>query len=272
MNDNEPTASSVAEIDTSVAHSARIYDYWLGGKDNFAADRAVGAAMTEAIPDLPYMAKENRRFLARAVRFLVGEVGIRQFLDIGTGLPAAGAVHEIAQSIAPETRVVYADNDPIVLTHARALMTGSTSGQTAYLRADLRKPKTILEHPELSATLDLNRPVALTLVAILMLLDDADKPAECVANLADALPSGSHLVITHPTQDFNPRAMAHAVTAANQGNVTLVPRTRDEITAIFPGWEWVQPGLVPVKAWHPDDGPPAQPESAFYWAGIARKP
>ncbi len=264
-------APAFGEIDTTVAHSARIYDYWLGGKDNFAADRAVGAAMTRAIPDLPAMARHNRRFLARAVHYLVTQAGIRQFLDIGTGLPAAGAIHDIAAELDPRARVVYVDNDPIVLAHARALMAGASPEQTAYLHADLRQPEQILEHPELRATLDLSEPVALSVVAILMLLDDSDRPHDHLRTLTDSLAPGSHLALTHPTQDFNPHAVARAVAAANDGNVTLVPRTHEEVSRFFGDWSLVDPGVVPVKAWRPDDGAPTEPESAYYWAGIARR-
>ena len=186
-------------------HSARIYDYWLGGKDNFAVDRAVGEAMIQAIPGMRYMAGENRKFVHRAARDLVAKEGIRQFLDIGTGIPTRPNLHEIAQQIAPETRVVYVDNDPIVLVHARALMISTTEGRSEYISADIRDPQSILNEPVLATTLDLTEPVGLTLIAILMLLADADDPWAKVAELRDAMPSGSCLAITHPTADFNAR-------------------------------------------------------------------
>ncbi|GAA0663008.1 SAM-dependent methyltransferase [Kitasatospora atroaurantiaca] len=260
------------EIDTTVAHSARMYDYWLGGKTHFPPDRALGEAFERAIPSIRTMAQENRRFLGRAVRHLVREAGIRQFLDIGTGIPTGGNTHEIAQAEAPGSRVVYVDNDPIVLAHARALMVSGDQGKTSYIHADLREPEKILDHPSLVGTLDLTQPVGLMLVAILMLLGDEDDPKSKVATLLDALPSGSHVVVTHPSADFNPEAMGAVVTAAKQGHMTLVPRSRDEVAAFFGDWELIEPGVAPVMAWHPEGAPPADPEAAYYWAGIARKP
>src|SRR4051812_881284 len=185
-------------VNINVPHSARIYDYWLGGKDNFAADRAVGEAIIQAIPGMRYMAGENRKFVHRAARDLVAKEGIRQFLDIGTGIPTRPNLHEVAQQIAPEARVVYVDNDPIVLVHARALMISTEAGRSEYISADIRHPRSILTEPVLSETLDLSQPVGLTLIAILMLLTDADDPWSLVAELRDAMPSGSVLAITHP--------------------------------------------------------------------------
>lgn len=265
------TESAPSGVDTSVPHSARIYDWWLGGKDNFAVDRATAAAMLEAIPTLRMMAAENRRFVHRAARYLVEEAGIRQFLDIGTGIPTRPNLHEIAQQIAPETRVVYVDNDPIVLAHARALMISGPAGRSEYIHADLRQPERILAEVAKRGTLDLEQPVALTLIAILMLIGDADDPAGLVRVLADALPSGSHLAITHPTPDFNPAAVAAAVQAATGNGMTLVARPRAEVERFFDGWELVEPGLVPVPAWRPDGDPPADPEAVYYWCGVARK-
>ncbi|SIQ75826.1 S-adenosyl methyltransferase [Micromonospora avicenniae] len=259
-------------VDASVPHSARVYDWWLGGKDNFAADRAMGAALIEAIPTLRTMAKENRRFVHRVARYLVGEAGIRQFVDIGTGIPTRPNLHEVAQAVAPETRVVYVDNDPIVLAHARALMVSRPEGRSEYIHADLREPEKILSDARLTETLDLDRPVALTLIAVLMLLRDSDDPAGKLRALMDAVPSGSYLAITHPTGDFNPAEMNAAVAAASQGGMTLVPRTRDEVERLFGGWELVEPGIAPVMAWRPEDGQPADPHAAYYWAGLARKP
>jgi hypothetical protein len=258
-------------IDTSVPHSARMYDWWLGGKDNFAADRAMGEMFVQAIPSIRTMARENREFMHRATRYLAREAGIRQFLDIGTGIPTRPNLHETAQEIAAETRVVYVDNDPIVLAHARALMTPGEQGATEYIDADIREPERILASEEVTGTLDLNRPVGLMLVAILMLLRDDEDPWGKVRTLMDALPSGSHLAITHPTQDFDPEAMAAVVAAEGQGNMTLVPRRRDEVARFFDGWELVEPGVVPVMAWRPDTAP-ADPKAAYYWAGVARKP
>ncbi|MGP3952920.1 SAM-dependent methyltransferase [Streptomyces sp. 7N604] len=262
-------------IDTSVPHSARMYDYWLGGSSNFAADRALGQAFEQAIPSIRTMARENRRFLGRAVRSMA-EAGIRQFLDIGTGIPAAGDTHSVTEIIAPDSRVVCVDNDPIVhahaQAHARTRMTDGEQPRTVYLQADLRHPDQILEAPALKAALDLDRPVGLLLVAILMLLGDEDDPWASTATLFDALPPGSQVAISHPSQDFNPSAMAEVVRAAEQGHMTLVPRDRGQVERFFGDWGLVAPGVVPVMSWHPEDDRPTDPNAAYYWAGVARKP
>jgi S-adenosyl methyltransferase len=270
---NGPPTAEVAPpgININVPHSARIYDYWLGGKDNFAVDRAVGEAMIAAIPGMRFMAGENRKFVHRAARDLVAKEGIRQFLDIGTGIPTRPNLHEIAQQIAPETRVVYVDNDPIVLVHARALMISSEAGRSEYVSADIRDAQSIITEPVLSETLDLTKPVGLTLIAILMLLSDEDDPWGKVADLRDALPSGSIVALTHPTADFAPDEVNQAVAAATGAGMTLVPRTKDEVQRFFGDWEMLEPGLVPVSAWRPDE-PAEKPELAYYWAGVARKP
>ena len=266
-----PAEMASAGVNTNVPHSARIYDYWLGGKDNFAVDRAVGEAMIQAIPGMRYMAGENRKFVHRVARDLVTDEGIRQFLDIGTGIPTRPNLHEIAQRIAPETRVVYVDNDPIVLVHARALMISTKEGRSEYIAADMRNPESILTEPVLADTLDLTEPVGLTLIAILMLLSDDDDPWSIVAALRDAMPSGSCLAITHPTADFNRAEMDQAVAAATGAGMTLVAREKDEVQRFFGDWEMLEPGLVPVSAWRPDK-PADRPEAAYYWAGVARKP
>lgn len=274
----------VPNIDVSVPHPARVYDSWLGGKDNYAADRALADAIAQQIPTISTMARANRAFLGRAVRYLVAEAGIRQFLDIGTGIPTAGNTHEVAQAVDPTARVLYVDNDPIVLAHARALMTSTPQGRTDYIQADLHDPRAILADPAVAATLDLDEPVALMLVAVLMYFRDSDDPQGIVATLLDALPAGSHLVISHPTADFNPDAMAGVVVAAEHGGIPFVPRSRAETAALFGGSELVEPGVVPVLAWRPEahrpegvaPGPgadtPVDPHSAYYWAGIGRKP
>jgi hypothetical protein len=260
------------DINTDVAHPARVYDYWLGGKDNFPADRALAEHIMEAIPTMRTMAAANRAFLSRAVRYLAEEAGIRQFLDIGTGIPTSPNVHEVAQAVAPDSRVVYVDNDPIVLAHARALLTSQEAGETSFIGADLQQPKSILDHPTLTSTLDLSQPVAVMLVAVLMYFRDTDNPNpfEMVATLLDAMPSGSYLAITHPTADFNAEAMGGAVAAAERSGVTLVPRNQAETEEFFAGLEVVDPGVTPVLSWRPDE-PPDDPRSAYYWAGIARK-
>jgi hypothetical protein len=185
-----------AGVDVSRPHSARMYDYWLGGKDNFAADRAMGDAFVQAIPTIRVMAAENRAFLHRVVRYLTEQAGVRQYLDIGTGIPTSPNLHEVAQGIAPQSRAVYVDNDPIVLAHARALMISSAEGRSEYIHADLHEPRKILTDPTLTDTLDLNRPVGLMLIAILMLLRDEDDPWGLVRTLMDALPSGSYLALS----------------------------------------------------------------------------
>jgi hypothetical protein len=261
------------DINTNVAHPARVYDYWLGGKDNFPADRALAELMIQAIPNMRGLAAANRAFLRRAVRYLAEEAGVRQFLDIGTGIPTSPNVHEVAQAAAPDTRVVYVDNDPIVLAHARALLTSQDAGETAFILADLREPRSILDHPALTATLDLSQPVAVLLVAVLMYFRDTDRPNpfEMVAAVLEPMPSGSYLAVTHPTPDFNPEETAKAVAAAEAAGITLVPRTQAEIEGFFTDLAVVDPGVVPVLSWRPDE-PPADPRSAYYWAGVARKP
>jgi hypothetical protein len=261
------------EINTNVAHPARVYDYWLGGKDNFPADRALAELMIQAIPNMRAMAAANRAFLGRAVRYLAEEAGVRQFLDIGTGIPTSPNVHEVAQAAAPETRVVYVDNDPIVLAHARALLTSQDAGETAFILADLREPKSVLDHPTLMSTLDLSQPVAVLAVAVLMYFRDTDdpNPFEMVSTLLEPMPSGSYLAVTHPTPDFNPEETAKAVAAAEQAGVTLVPRSQADVEGFFTGLELVDPGVTPVLSWRPDQ-PPADPTIAYYWAGVARKP
>lgn len=259
-------------IDTSVAHSARMYDYWLNGKTNFAPDRSMSDAFQRTIPSIRTMAQENRSFLGRAVRYLTEEVGLRQFLDVGTGIPTQGNTHQVAQLTAPQTQVVYVDNDPIVLAHARALMDTASTGRTNYVHADLREPERLLSDDTLAETLDLSQPVGLMLVAILMLLEDDEEPWARVRTLLDALPSGSHVAITHPSQDFDPPAVAEITAAARQGGMTLVPRERDEVLRLFGGWELVEPGLVPVTQWRPEADTNSDPNAAYYYAGVARKP
>ncbi|MFJ6211754.1 SAM-dependent methyltransferase [Streptomyces sp. NPDC092296] len=260
------------DLRTDRPHSARMYDYWLGGKTNFDPDRALGEMFERQIPGIRSMARENRRFLGRAVRYLAAEGGIRQFLDIGTGIPTEGNTHEVAQAVAPESRVVYVDNDPIVLAHARALMADGEHGRTAYIDADLRDPGAILAHPELTGTLDLSQPVGLTLVAVLMLIADRDDPWGLVRQLLDALAPGSYIAVSHPGSDFDPAAMRQIADAAGHDGMTLVPRTQEEVARFFGDWELVDPGVVPVMGWRPDGEPPADPAAAYYWSGVARKP
>jgi hypothetical protein len=260
-------------INADVAHPARVYDYFLGGKDNFAADRVLGDALCAQVPAAAYSALANRAFLGRAVRYLVKERGIRQFLDVGTGIPSAGNTHEVAQALAPDTRVLYVDNDPVVLAHARALMSSHPDGATAFIQADAREPGKILADPALRETLDLAEPVALMLVSVLPFFKDEEDPQGIVSTLLGALPSGSYLTISHITADFvRPAQAAGAVAAGRQSGVTYVPRTQGEIAAFFSGLDLVEPGVVPLLAWRPDDGEPADPHAASAYAGMAAKP
>ncbi|HWG02358.1 MAG TPA: SAM-dependent methyltransferase [Trebonia sp.] len=261
------------EIDTSKPHSARMYDYYLGGKDNFAADREAAERVLAGMPTARTFARENRAFMTRAVRFLAGEAGIRQFLDIGTGLPAGNNVHEAAQSVAPESRIVYADNDPLVLTHARALLTSSPEGQTAYIQADLRDPSLILSNASTREVLDFGQPIALLLVAVLHFIPDDDKPAEIMKTLVDALPSGSYLVASHLTGEHDRASMEAADQAYREARVRGQARDSDEFARLaFAGLELVPPGVSLVSEWRPTDhAPRPTPAEVNCYGGVARK-
>jgi len=261
------------ELNTGVAHTARVYNYWLGGRENFAADRVLGDAMIAAMPSTRFAARANRAFLGRAVRFLAAEAGIRQFLDIGCGIPAAGNTHEVAQAAALDSRVVYVDNDPIVLAHANALMKDGAADATAFIQADLHEPDQILANPLLRRTLDLNKPVALMLVAVVHFFTDAENPPGIASTLLDALPSGSYLTISHLTADFlDPEQAAAGRAAGQRSGVTYVPRAQAEVAAFFTGLDLVDPGVVPILTWHPDGGVPADPLAAHSYAAMGRKP
>ncbi|MDG6104097.1 SAM-dependent methyltransferase [Dactylosporangium aurantiacum] len=241
-----------SRIDTTVPHPARRYSYWLGGKDHFAADRESGDAIAARFPAVVALARANRAFLGRSVRFLA-ESGVRQFLDLGTGLPAPDNTHEVAQRVAPEARVVYVDNDPIVMVHARALLQGDPRGKTAYLEADVRDPDAILTHPSLLETLDLTQPVGVLLVTTLHFVHDDEQVAAIVRRLLDAVPSGSYLVITHGTMDFS---TAEGVAAYEKmfaaGGTDVRARPKSTVEQYFAGLEIVAPGIVPVGDWRPD--------------------
>ena len=253
-----------------------MYDYLLGGKDNFAADREAIGALLKAVPNARTGARENRAFLGRAVRYLVAEAGVRQFLDIGSGLPTANNVHEVAQAIAPETRVAYVDNDPIVMAHARALLTSHPDGKTAYIHADLHDPDAILKHPSVRGTLDFGQPIALVLMAVLHFFPAQDNPAGIVATLLAALPPGSYLVASHVTADYNdPASAADGVQAVQRAGVPILTRTADEFADLaLAGLELVPPGLVPVSEWRPDtkSGLLPQPAEVAYYGAVAVKP
>jgi O-methyltransferase involved in polyketide biosynthesis len=255
-----------AGIDATVPTAARMYDYWLGGHDNFAADRIAALKVAETSPEVPLVAKANRAFLGRAVRYLAGEAGIRQFLDLGTGLPTKANVHQVAQAIAPDAHVVYVDNDPMVLAHARALKTGDG---TAVIHADLRDPDTILNHPETRRLIDFSQPLAILFVAVLHYVPDPDAH-DAVAAYASAAAPGSHLVLTHVTGGADPPAPAvgRAVFARSANPVT--PRTEERVLAFFDGLEILEPGLVPVQQWRPEEHAPAGPDKSWLIGGIAR--
>jgi hypothetical protein len=256
-------------FDTSVAHIARVYDYWLGGKDNYAADRAAGEAALQAYPDLVSSVRANRAFLARVVRYLAAEAGIRQFLDIGTGIPTANNTHEVAQSVAPESRVVYVDNDPIVLSHARALLTSNPVGSTDYIDADLRDTDRILA--EAARTLDFSRPVAVMLIAILHLIGDEDDPAAIVARVLDAVPPGSYLAISHVASDIEPEKMAEMRERLNRMvSQKGTYRTHAEVARFFDGLEMIPPGVTRIQEWRPAAELDAKRPAAM-WGGIGLK-
>ena len=263
-------AGKPAEIDTSVAHPARVYDYWLGGKDNFTADREAGDRVLAATPGLRERVRANRAFLVRAVRYLAAEAGIRQFLDIGTGIPSANNTHEVAQQTAPNSRIVYVDNDPIVLTHARALLAGGPMGSIQYIDGDVRDVASITRAA--ARTLDSTQPTALLLLGILHLIQDAEGPYEIVARLMDALPSGSYLAISHPASDIHP-GQAEAQRRYNERVSTpQTLRTRAEVSRFFEGLDLVPPGLVYVHTWRPGPDDIVPPDGVSAYGGVARKP
>jgi len=257
-------------FDTSVAHCARVYDYWLGGKDNFAADRAAAQQAIRDCPEIVPTARANRGFLVRTVRFLAAEAGIRQFLDIGTGIPTENNTHDVAQAVAPDSRVVYVDNDPLVLAHARALLASHPDGATAYLEADLRDPQRILD---LAAdVLDFRRPVAVLLLATVHHIDDEDDPHEIVTTLMNGVPPGSYLALSHPASDIGSEAAAKMAQNLNKIMAEkITARDRPTVARFFDGLEPVPPGLVRVSDWRPPAGSDASFPAAI-WAAVARKP
>ncbi|MHA6759278.1 SAM-dependent methyltransferase [Streptacidiphilus sp. PAMC 29251] len=260
------------ELNTGVAHPSRVYDFLLGGKDNFPADRAAGEAMLALGDEARTAARANRAALQRAVRHVAG-LGIDQFLDIGTGIPTAGNTHQVAQQVNPDARVVYVDNDPIVLAHARALMSGKGHGATKVLQADLREVEAILDSEEVKALIDFTRPVALLLVAVLHFIPDGDDPHGIVARLLKALPSGSFLVLTHGTSDvLTEEEKAKVDSAYSKVSSMLQLRTRGDIARFFTGLDLVEPGLVLAPFWRPDTEPPQGSDRIGILAGVATKP
>jgi len=261
-------------LDTSRAHPARRYDYWLGGKDNFAADRESGDMVAAQFPAIRTAVVENRKFLGRAVNYLV-EQGIVQFLDVGTGLPTANNVHEVAQRVRPESRIVYVDNDPLVLVHARALLTSHPAGKTAYVDADLTEPERILHDPALHDTLDLTQPTALMLVSVLHFVTDDALANRAVRTLVDAMPSGSYLVLSHATNDFMPQRTVEGIAAVDRTTrVDFGFRSRAAILAFADGLDLVEPGLVSTAEWRPApaDHPLPPRDQTAGWCLVARKP
>jgi hypothetical protein len=269
VTENEPSVGQdrPSKLDTSVPHSARIWNYWLGGKDNFAADRAVGDQVREVYPEIVEVARASRAFLTRAVSLLAGEAGIRQFLDIGTGLPTADNTHEVAQRIAPEARVVYVDNDPLVLVHARALLTSSPEGVTDYIESDVRDPEKILQAA--TSTLDFSQPVALMLLGIMGNVADYDEARSIVRRLVDAVPSGSYLTLNDGTTS---KARDEASQIGSDAGVTYVVRSPEEIAGFFDGLEILEPGVVSTPRWRPGPSESGLPAELDVYCGVARKP
>jgi hypothetical protein len=270
---DDPTAARPGlKLDTTVSHSARIWNYWLGGKDNFAVDREAGDRVAAMLPSIVAQARADRGFLGRAIRYLAGEAGIRQFLDIGTGLPTADNTHEVAQRVAPEARIVYADNDPLVLSHARALLTSSPEGVCDYIEGDLREPDKILA--QAARTLDFTQPVALMLLGILHHISDTDLAYSIVRRLLAALAPGSFLAINHSTSAISGAAMEEAVAHWNQvGTPSMTLRTPEQITRFFGGLDLLEPGVVSCSRWRPDISPlGGQPPEVDEFCGVARKP
>jgi S-adenosyl methyltransferase len=258
-----------AKIDTTVPHSARVWNYWLGGKDNYPVDRAVGDRVMEMFPDIARIARLQRSFLVRAITYLAGEVGIRQFLDIGTGLPTANNTHQVAQAIAPESRIVYVDNDPLVLVHARALLTSTPDGACDYIDADLRDVGKILA--ESAKTLDFTRPMALIMLAIAGQIPDSDNPRSVIARLLDPMPSGSYLVLgdgVNTIETANEATRRYNETSHNAYHL----RSPEQITGFFDGLELVEPGVVDLTRWRPEPTAFPDPGEVPAVCGVGRKP
>ena len=267
----EPDAAAGTGIDTTVSHSARIWDYWLKGKDNYAVDREVGDRIEEMLPDIVRQAREDRLFLGRVVRYLAGEAGIRQFLDIGTGLPTADNTHQVAQRVAPESKIVYVDNDPLVLAHARALLTSTPEGTTDYIHADMHDPGNILAGA--GRTLDFGQPVAITMLGVLWHVMDNDEAYAIVGHLMEVMPSGSYLALNHPTLEVTGEKMATAIQYWNQyGKPPGTHRTPDELARFFDGMDLVEPGVVSITRWRPETTTSGEPEEIDQFGGVGRKP
>lgn len=270
-----PDQGRGSRLDETVPHTARVWNYFLGGKDNYAVDREVGERYKRIFPEIVDIARTDRAFLGRAVRYLAGEAGVRQFLDIGTGLPTMDNTHEVAQRTAPESKIVYVDNDPLVLLHARALLTSTPQGKCDYIEADLREPEKILERA--AETLDFSRPVAIMLLAIVQFIPDFDESHRIVMRLLEAVPSGSYLALTHATLDLGDQASTEANTEAQRhwnerSQETITPRTREQIVRYFDGLELLEPGLVSLPHWRPEPTQWRAPGPVAGFCGVARKP
>ena len=266
-----PEFASSPEIDTSMSHSARVWDYWLGGKDNYPVDRQVGDRISALLPDIVKHARADRMFLGRAVRFLTGEAGIRQFIDVGAGLPTVDNTHEVAQRVAPECRIVYVDNDPLVLVHARALLSSTPQGATGYVHADLRDPGDVLAGA--AKTLDLTRPVAIMMLAVLWHVQGDQEVRQIIGRLMGAVPSGSYLAVAHPTLGVTGDKMAAAIRYWNDhGTPPGRHRTPAELAALLKGLELVEPGVVSSTRWRPEAAPFGDPEEIDQFCAVARKP
>ncbi len=261
-------AADLPDIDTSVAHPARMYDFYLGGKAHFAADRKAAGQVLTLLPEGRDMAVANRAFLGRVVRFLARN-GISQFLDIGTGIPSPGSTREVIHGISPGARVVYVDNDPIVIAHTRSLLAGG--GPVSVVHADLRDPEGLLGNPGVRNFLDFGKPIAVLLVAVLHFIRDREEPHRLVRTLRDAMPPGSYLAISHGTQDFSPERAMAAVRGYDEATAPFVLRTRDEIARFFDGLQLVEPGLVQLPFWRPEDEAAGDPETIWLYAGVGRK-
>ncbi|GAA1954534.1 SAM-dependent methyltransferase [Catenulispora subtropica] len=266
--DRSATEADAADrMDTSTAHPARVYDYWIGGKQNFPADRDVATKMAEAMPGIPRLARANRAFLGRAVRY-AAERGVRQFLDLGAGLPAAGNTHEIAQSVHPDATVVYVDNDPLVTVHGRALL--ADEARTRVFEADLRDPKSVLTHPDVTSLIDFDQPVGLLLVAVLHFVTDDADPAGIVASFTQTLAPGSHLVISHAGSDLVP-VETDKLRPIYRSSATGALRDHGEIAAFFEGFDLVEPGLVRLPLWRPEEAPPEDLSQYWVYGGVGEK-
>jgi SAM-dependent methyltransferase len=260
--------SAVSRLDTTKTHSARVWNYWLGGKDHYPADREYGDQILEVHPGIVDLARAARGFLRRAVGYLAGDMGIRQFLDIGTGLPTADNTHEVAQRIAPDCRIVYTDNDPLVLVYARGLLTSTPEGATAYLDADVRDPEKILTAA--AKTLDFSQPIALVLSGVMGTIPDNDSAYAIVSQLLDALAPGSYLVASDGTNTFQEAGAADRISKNDGFGYHL--RSPAEIAHFFDGLELVEPGVVSVSQWRPHPDPAGIPAGVHQFGGVGRKP